>query len=179
MLRSQRWLIVALICSLLLHASPFAVDLLQRKNPEKTPASPPIQAVLRSPETLRETPPLTLAAPEKAKPQPVRREENAGKKAVDRKIATPSWTQSVVRQFAAQQREGLFYPEAAIRQGLEGEPLVLLVLDETGSVIAARIEQSSGHAILDQAALRAVRALRSIPADAPREVLLPVRFRLR
>jgi protein TonB len=29
------------------------------------------------------------------------------------------------------------------------------------------------------AALRAVRSLRSLPADAPRDALLPVRFRLR
>lgn len=72
----------------------------------------------------------------------------------------------------------LFYPPEAIERGLEGEALVLLFLDASGNAIAARIESSSGHAILDAAALRAARTLRSLPASAPREALLPVRFRL-
>ena len=72
----------------------------------------------------------------------------------------------------------LFYPPEAIERGLEGEALVMLFLDAAGNAIAARIESSSGHAILDAAAVRAARTLRSLPASAPREALLPVRFRL-
>ena len=75
--------------------------------------------------------------------------------------------------------KGLFYPAEAIKNGLQGEALVLLILDRDGHVTAARIEQSSGFRILDEAALQAVRALRSLPADAPRETLLPVSFRLK
>jgi protein TonB len=71
------------------------------------------------------------------------------------------------------------YPPEAIERGLQGEALVLIFLDETGNAIAARIETSSGHALLDEAALRAARLLRALPASAPREALLPVRFRLR
>ena len=74
---------------------------------------------------------------------------------------------------------GDFYPPEAIAQGLQGEVLVLLLLDATGNVTAARVEQGSGHALLDAAALRAVRALRSLPADAPRQTVQAVRFRLR
>ncbi len=73
----------------------------------------------------------------------------------------------------------LFYPPDAIARGLEGEALVLLFLDEGGNAIAARIEASSGHALLDEAAVRAARTIRSLPASAPREAVLPVRFRLR
>jgi len=57
--------------------------------------------------------------------------------------------------------------------------LVLLFLDESGNAIAARIEASSGHALLDAAAVRAARTLRAMPASTPREAVLPVRFRLR
>ena len=71
------------------------------------------------------------------------------------------------------------YPPEAIERGLQGEALVLIFLDETGNAIAARIETSSGHALLDDAALRAARTLRALPDSAPREALLPVRFRLR
>jgi protein TonB len=71
------------------------------------------------------------------------------------------------------------YPPEAVERGLQGEALVLLFLDGGGDVIAARLENSSGHALLDEAALRAARRLRALPASAPREALLPVRFRLR
>ncbi len=83
------------------------------------------------------------------------------------------------RKAGEQIAQELFYPPEAIERGLEGEALVLLFLDESGNAIAARIEASSGHAILDAAAVRAARALKSLPASAPREALLPVRFRLR
>jgi len=73
----------------------------------------------------------------------------------------------------------LLYPPEAIARGLEGEALVLLFLDESGNAVAARLEASSGHALLDDAAVRAARLMRALPASAPREVLLPVRFRLR
>ena len=73
----------------------------------------------------------------------------------------------------------LMYPLEAIERGLQGEVLVLLFLDASGNAIAARIESSSGHALLDDAAIRAARSLRSLPDNAPREALLPVRFRLR
>jgi len=56
---------------------------------------------------------------------------------------------------------------------------VLLVIDENGQVAATRLEQGSGHAILDEAALRAARSLKSLPADAPRQTVLPIRFRLK
>ena len=78
-----------------------------------------------------------------------------------------------------QLRRELPYPPEAIERGLQGEALVLLFLDASGNAIAARLEASSGHALLDDAAVRAARTLRSLPDSAPREVLFPVRFRLR
>lgn len=74
---------------------------------------------------------------------------------------------------------GQFYPAEAIARGLQGDALVLLVIDESGNVVAARIEQSSGHPILDEAALRAARTLKSLPADTPQQSILPIRFRLK
>jgi protein TonB len=73
----------------------------------------------------------------------------------------------------------LLYPPEAVARGLEGQALVLLFLDASGNPIAARLEASSGHALLDDAALRAAKTLRALPDSAPREALLPVRFRLR
>ena len=83
------------------------------------------------------------------------------------------------RKAGEQISKQLFYPPEAIERGLQGETLVLLFLDESGNAVAARIEASSGHALLDEAAVRAARTLRSLPASAPREAIVPVRFRLR
>ena len=80
---------------------------------------------------------------------------------------------------AEQLARDLPYPPEAIERGLQGEALVLLFLDASGNAVAARLESSSGHAVLDEAAVRAARRLRSLPDSAPREALLPVRFRLR
>jgi len=70
-----------------------------------------------------------------------------------------------------------FYPPEAVARGIEGETILILRYAADGRLLDARIARSSGHAILDQAALRAVRATPRI-ADGPREVLFPVTFAL-
>ncbi len=47
------------------------------------------------------------------------------------------------------------YPDAALAEGIEGTPFVKLDYDENGNVVRAILEQSSGSAALDQAALEA------------------------
>ena len=93
--------------------------------------------------------------------------------------AAPQLSGEAARSAAEQLQRELPYPPEAIERGLQGEALVLLFLDPSGNVIAARLESSSGHALLDDAAVRAARTLHALPASAPREALLPVRFRLR
>ncbi|MCL2075814.1 MAG: energy transducer TonB [Betaproteobacteria bacterium] len=83
------------------------------------------------------------------------------------------------QQLAAMDQAGDFYPVEAIEQRLEGDVLVRIFFDEDGEVIAARLEESSGHPLLDAAALRAVRSLQSLEAYGLESVNLPVRFRLR
>ena len=71
-----------------------------------------------------------------------------------------------------------FYPPEAIARGIEGETILMLKVGAQGELIDAKIAKTSGHRILDDAALRAVRA--AAPLDAgPRELLLPVTFSLR
>lgn len=173
MTRTDSRLALALTLSLLTHFLPFLPDLLHR-SPQTMPPPEPLQAMLRP---MPDQPPLMLAEPETARP-PVTSPHppaSAGKPQAARRA---DWQQEIRRQFARQQQRGEFYPPEAIDRGLEGEVLVLLILDPEGHVAAARVEQGSGHRLLDEAALRAVRALHSLPADAPRETLVPVRFRL-
>lgn len=84
----------------------------------------------------------------------------------------------VLRAAQAQLAEYLPYPPAAVAQGLEGETLVRVFLDTQGNALAARVERSSGAALLDDAAVAAARRLKALPQDGPEELLLPVRFRL-
>ncbi len=176
MTRTQYRLMLALALSLLLHLAPYLGALLERP-PTPAPAPPAMRAELRMAPSLPAQVPLELpkplpaAAPAKATPP--------SKKVLTAPTGKRSWQDEIRQQFRKQHERNEFYPAEAIAQGIEGEALVLLILDTGGQVSAARIEQSSGYRILDDAALRAVRALRSLPADAPRETLLPVRFRLR
>ena len=79
----------------------------------------------------------------------------------------------------AQLADKLLYPPEAIKQGLQGEAVVLLDVGEGGRIVTASVASSSGYAVLDQAALRAVGHVGQLsPALAGKAILLPVRFRL-
>ncbi|HZV54296.1 MAG TPA: TonB family protein [Rhodocyclaceae bacterium] len=75
--------------------------------------------------------------------------------------------------------EHLYYPPEAIASGLEGEVRLLLTLAENGTVVDATVAGSSGHAILDQAAVRAAHAMGALPGVNRRELILPVVFQLK
>jgi protein TonB len=65
------------------------------------------------------------------------------------------------------------YPVKAAVRGWTGQVRVSFTLREDGSVADARIEASSGHDVLDRAALRAVQRAAPFPAP-PREILVSV-----
>jgi len=76
------------------------------------------------------------------------------------------------------------YPSDAVRRKLEGDTMLRIKINSAGKVIVVAVVKSSGHRILDQAAIAAVRTWRGQPArrgGRPVEVeeTLPVRFRLR
>jgi len=75
------------------------------------------------------------------------------------------------------------YPRSARRLGLEGAVLLEVRVSARGTVEGLRVQQSSGYAVLDQAALKAVKGWRFRPALAgavpiPWTVEVPVRFTL-
>jgi protein TonB len=75
------------------------------------------------------------------------------------------------------------YPEAARLRGIEGAPVIWLHISADGKVVGARIHKSSGHTILDEAALRWARTRRFVPAyqgntPVEAEVTKEVRFSL-
>ena len=70
-----------------------------------------------------------------------------------------------------------FYPREAIQHEIEGRVVLLLTLDTAGRVTGIEVASSSGHAVLDDAALRAATRIARLPGGH-RQALLPVEFRL-
>ena len=182
MTRTHRCLFLAIAGSLLLHLLPFLPELISPLEKKSTAQAitaslrlPPLSAAAPAPEI-----PLFLPKELKTKP-PEKLRKPKIKQPEKSTTASPAktWTQAIRQHLKKLQDEGQFYPEEARRNGIQGEALVFMLIDASGKVIASRIEESSGHKILDDAALRAVRSLSSLPADAPQQTLLPVRFRLR
>jgi protein TonB len=75
------------------------------------------------------------------------------------------------------------YPAAARRQNMQGRVVIFAVVSPAGSCARAEVRRSSGHPILDEAALQAVRSWRFLPATrdgqpVAAEVEIPILFRL-
>lgn len=77
------------------------------------------------------------------------------------------------------------YPRAARRRHLQGTVLVGIRIDRHGNVASVRVKESSGHSVLDAAALARYEAVDTVVAPPEelawrtREVTLPVTFALR
>ena len=76
------------------------------------------------------------------------------------------------------------YPLLAIRQGAQGQVLLLVDVLTDGRAGRIELEKSSGHAALDAAAINAVRAWRFTPARkdgllAAQTVSIPIQFNLK
>ncbi|WP_026224312.1 energy transducer TonB [Methyloversatilis thermotolerans] len=168
----------ALAISLLLHLAVLLWPAPQ------TDAPPPAAALLQA--RLRPAP----AADRPAEPAPTEpvlkdtRSENTNEAPAARQPAPPEKRPSRRAQEHAQERaqrilnRHVFYPQEAIDRGLEGEVRLRLTLAADGRVLDAGILASSGHALLDQAALQAARHIGRIDAGGARELMLPVLFRL-
>lgn len=75
------------------------------------------------------------------------------------------------------------YPRQAIARGIEGTAVLRVLIGQDGETIEIRIHRSSGAALLDQAAIEAVRRWAFRPAVVGGRAVaawveVPVRFRL-
>jgi protein TonB len=131
---------------------------------EPTPPAEPVEALLKN----------TLAEASPAFPKP------ATKPPASSKLPGPSTPPVSAAQETAQRKLAthVYYPAEAVALGMEGEVRLLLTLDPDGRILDAVVAASSGHALLDQAALDAVRAMARLPDSGVRELILPVTFRL-
>jgi protein TonB len=145
--------------------------------PAPQPAAQP--ELFRREDTPARPAPVAKAVPKSQPPRLERPRVAPEPKHAASSSTVPQLSGEPARRAHEQISRELFYPIEAIQRGLEGEVLVMLFLDAAGNALAARVETSSGHVVLDEAAVAAARTLKSLPASAPREALVPVRFRLR
>jgi periplasmic protein TonB len=163
-------LIPALALSLALHIGIFLPDLVNRLvfAPPPTlratlrlsPAPAPAEPLLKNTIDSEETPPA--AAPARVTPAP------ATAKAARRDA------QKMQRKLA----KHLFYPPEAVTRGIEGDVWLLLKLSPDGDIVDVGIATSSGHPILDNAAIRAAYTMGRQAGAASRELIVPAHFRL-
>ena len=93
---------------------------------------------------------------------------------LSRKLSHWRDVQIAQRKFSKTQ----FYPQEAVKQGIEGDVRLILRLSTDGTVDDVSIAASSGHLILDNAAIKAAYAMGKLTGVVSRELILPVSFRL-
>ena len=77
-------------------------------------------------------------------------------------------------------RDRLVYPAPARKAGIQGTAEVSFTIHEDGRVSAVTVLKSSGHGILDEAAVETIHAASPFPKPpAPARIAIPIAFRLR
>ena len=77
------------------------------------------------------------------------------------------------------------YPRQARRRGQQGRARLFFVIDRHGRVVESRIEQSSGHALLDREVLAMVKRAQPLPPipeplfASNLDLIVPIEFSLR
>ncbi len=88
-----------------------------------------------------------------------------------------------LQRFRRRVQESLAYPLGARRRGISGQIELDVLLEPSGRVASVRVLSSSSHAVLDDAAVEAVKDVKPepLPADLPQRPLrirLPLGFQL-
>lgn len=172
---------IAFVLSTVMHALLLGVPWSGSATTAEPPRAAPLEAHLVPAPRLPPAPtPAKASSVELTSPlrAPSRKAENPPVPKPQPKVRTATSPKEKFEPLAQQLARQLYYPPQAVAQGLQGTALVTVFFDLDGSVIAVRLERSSSHAILDEAALAAVRGLRTQPRSDATEMLVPVRFQL-
>ena len=167
-----RPLIIALTLSLVLHGGLLSMSAFFASS---SPApSPPLRASLRLPPAVAELLPEVLSAetllkntienetPEEAAlPPPPPPLGGKGETPIP-----PPARERQMEAISERLSEYVFYPEEARRLGLEGSVTLFVELAEDGRVEDVRVTTSSGHAILDNAAVKGFYAVGQLPGKS-------------
>jgi protein TonB len=174
----SRRLTLAIALSLALHGGLLLPDALKRLT--AAPPSRTLQATLRLPPSPEPPPAETLLK------NTLDREETPDVVKVPAKPPAPDKPSekpqaSIKREVQIAQKklsQHLYYPPEAVARGIEGEVRLIIALTDDGRIDDVNIAASSGHPILDNAAIKAAYAIGKLNGATSRELILPVIFRL-
>jgi periplasmic protein TonB len=173
---------LSILASLLLHVAVFWPLNALIKPPVPAPVMM-LEAVLLEPPVLKEAP---APEPERTEPEQPPVEQPATQPASQPVAVPPAPTfvpkppepqAKAANAAMAEKIKQEYYPREAIARGIQGDVVVLVILKPSGEVTGAMVATSSGHAILDEAAMAAALRITGLPAGQ-RQLLLPVQFRL-
>jgi protein TonB len=149
---------------------------------------------LPAPQEAKPTPQLQRT-PVPAKPQPAPAEKpEIADTVTEETVAAAASTESAPAEAQPEYSQPLYnaaylnnpppvYPLAARRRGIEGTVMVRAQIQEDGHCLQADLSKSSGHEMLDKAAVAAVRSWRFVPAKRGTQTIVawvevPITFRL-
>lgn len=89
--------------------------------------------------------------------------DRAGPPGVDRAALKRDYLRRLMATLSRNRR----YPPAAARERMEGVVLLAITIDPGGVVAGVRIARTSGHGLLDRAALQSVNGLERLPRPPP------------
>ena len=176
-----RRLILAFALSLALHSALLVPGIVRRPPAAATPRM--LQASLQRPP---EPPKPPIPQPETEAVESIEKDTLAPEEApVSQPAPTPpppaakhpAASQRYVERAQRQLSNVLAYPAEAVNRGLEGDVHLLIKLTDDGTVEEVSVASSSGHVILDDAAVKAAYRTGKFGAG-PRELILPISFRL-
>jgi protein TonB len=156
--------------------------------PPPTPAAPPPEAAAESPPPEVTQPPAPPRAAVRKSAREPERSRAPGREApppplvpvpppAPRPAPEPMPQRDLQAVYERLAQDDQLYPEEAIKRGLSGDVVLIVELDAAGRILGASVATSSGHRILDDAAVRAVRRLGALgAANADRSFLLTIRF---
>lgn len=178
----SRRLLLALSASLLLHATCIgALEWLGLASQSSKAALPAVlhATLVTQPAPLTESQPIAEALPTNTS-SPSEPDIPPAVPTADLNARKPKPAPAAAADASAKREvsKHVYYPPEAIAQGLQGEVRLLVALDRGGKVVQAKVIISSGHAILDQAAVRAAYAIGRLPHAGALDLVLPVIFKL-
>jgi protein TonB len=156
-------------------AAPPAAE--QKQEEEDKPETPPVVAVTIDTPAINFAVPTagSLLVPMSVAPTPV---ETPLKKAAPVRQEAPATIQSTGRE--GDRPAPHPYPPIAEQLGYQGTVILLLTVDDTGRVVSADIQQSSGSTILDVNAQEWVKRRWIVPpVNGGHQFLAPIQYKLR
>jgi len=146
------------------------------------------EVIEQAPEKVKKTqspkPRLSVVKPQlkPARPKPVQKKIHTISRAQQIKSTKPGFIKPSFPSYLKNPPPK--YPKIAKRRRMEGVTRLWVKVSEEGTVLSLKIHQSSGHARLDQEALKAVKHWRFISAkkqgySVVGEVIVPIRFQLK